>query len=191
MPPMKKFPLQLKSSGFTLLELMITITVLAILLGIGVPSYQDAIRQNRLATTTNDLLASVAVARSEAVKRGTLVTICPANNNQTDCAVNDQWSNGWIVFADAKGTVGRVNIGGAGVDDLIIQRSPPATAAKVTITNPGVNQLSYRGDGGANMPPATTMLFVLVPQGCVNPNGARRVLVNTAGRAIATRVNCS
>jgi type IV fimbrial biogenesis protein FimT len=193
---MKKDPPRLRSTGFTLLELMITITVLAIIVGIGVPSFTNIIRTNRLASQTNEMLASFAVARSEAVKRGTLVTMCPANAAQNNCAGTDVWSDGWIVFSDTEGTVGQIDADGTLPDDMIIQRSPPPSALKINITNTGVTLLSYRGDGGANMPPPTPPTpanqtnFIVAPVDCSADSGARQVQVIAAGRAGATRIAC-
>jgi type IV fimbrial biogenesis protein FimT len=198
-PTMKKAPLQVssplpRSAGFTLLELMIAITVLAIIVGIGIPSFTESIRRNRLTSQTNALVSALAIARSEAVKRGTLVTICPASAAQDDCSVNDQWAaNGLLVYSDINGAVGRVNTG-SGVpaqDDLILQRLPAASTQKVNVVNAGVNFISYRGDGGANMPVgATEVRFVLSTEGCTNPDGARQVQVIGAGRASSSKVNC-
>lgn len=57
-----------RQNGFTLVELMVTVAVLAILSTIAYPSFQSTIRSNRVATTTNELIASLALARSEAIK---------------------------------------------------------------------------------------------------------------------------
>jgi prepilin-type N-terminal cleavage/methylation domain-containing protein len=62
--------------GFTLVELMVAIMVLAILLGLAVPSFRDASLGSRLAGYANDMVASSQLARSEAVKRNRLVVIC-------------------------------------------------------------------------------------------------------------------
>ena len=61
---------KLNASGFTLIELLVTVAVIAIVLTIGVPSFQQVIMTNRMATQANDLLGSMNLARSEAVKRG-------------------------------------------------------------------------------------------------------------------------
>lgn len=67
-----------RQNGFTLVELMIAVVVLGVLATIAFPSFQSTIRSNRIATTSNDLIASMALARSEAVKnrRGGGVCLC-------------------------------------------------------------------------------------------------------------------
>ena len=69
-----------KQAGFTLIELMFTIVVLAVLLGIGVPNFRDFVRNSRLTSAANDLLTDVNLARSEAVKRRVPVTLCKSAN---------------------------------------------------------------------------------------------------------------
>ncbi|MGB5065269.1 MAG: GspH/FimT family pseudopilin, partial [Candidatus Competibacter sp.] len=69
-----------RKSGFTLIELMITVALAAIVLTLGVPAFQETIRNNRLATTVNDFISSLNLTRSEAIKRGTRVTLCKSAN---------------------------------------------------------------------------------------------------------------
>ena len=64
------------SLGFTLVELMVTVVIVAIVLGLAAPSFQDMLRQNRAVSLVNELAASINLARSEAIKRGTRVTVC-------------------------------------------------------------------------------------------------------------------
>lgn len=85
--------------GFTLIELMITIAIAAILLTIGVPSFTETIKNNRLATTANAFVTAASLARSEAVKRGSRVTVCKSNDGAT-CTNANNWDQGWIVFTD-------------------------------------------------------------------------------------------
>lgn len=85
-----------KSRAFTLIELMIALSIVALLLTVGVPSFQRIIQTNRLATCTNELVASLNLARSEAIRRGTRVTI-----RKTGA----QWEGGWEMFTDT-GTAG-------------------------------------------------------------------------------------
>ena len=89
------------SRGFTLLELMITLTVAAILLGVGVPSFVDMVRSNRAATNINELSTAFAIARSEAIRRGANVRVCRSSDGAT-CGAS--WADGWIVFVDDAAT---------------------------------------------------------------------------------------
>ena len=85
-----------KQGGFTLIELMFTVMVLAVLLAIGVPNFRDFLRNSRMAAQANDLLSAVNLTRSEAVKRRAPVTLCVGTTN---CAAGD-FEDGWLVFVD-------------------------------------------------------------------------------------------
>ena len=94
-----------RQAGFTLLELMVTITVAAVILGFGVPSFITLVQNNRMTAAANDLVAALTIARTEAVKRATPVTVCASNNPQAPlptCAATAM--NGWVVFADSNDT---------------------------------------------------------------------------------------
>ncbi|MDP1864033.1 MAG: GspH/FimT family pseudopilin [Thiobacillus sp.] len=95
-----------KQIGFTLIEMMITIAVLAILLSIAIPSFQTLMLDNRIAAQANQLITAFNYGRSEAVKRAAPATVCPTNGGAA-CAGSTNWSTGWLVFADANnnGTV--------------------------------------------------------------------------------------
>lgn len=96
-----------KQTGFTLIELMVTIAVLAILLSVAIPNYQSMVLTNRMAAQANQVITALNYARSEAVKRGTTATVCSTSGGAA-CAGSTNWSTGWMVFADANGdgTVG-------------------------------------------------------------------------------------
>jgi type IV fimbrial biogenesis protein FimT len=87
--------------GFTLVELVVTLTVLGILTGIAVPQFTDFLRNSRRAATINELVASLTLARSEAVRRGAQVVVCKAVDD-TAClsGAGDTWQAGWLVFVN-------------------------------------------------------------------------------------------
>jgi type IV fimbrial biogenesis protein FimT len=85
-----------RGGGFTVVELMVAIAVLAILLALAVPNFNDASLSARLNGFANSLVASAQVARSEAIKRNSNITLC-ASANGTSCAGSGGWEQGWIV----------------------------------------------------------------------------------------------
>ncbi|MEQ1544213.1 GspH/FimT family pseudopilin [Methyloglobulus sp.] len=98
-PPSCKFT---NALGFTLIELMLTIAIAAVVMGLAVPSFNTAIKNNRLTTQANDLVTSLNLARSEAVKRGTRVTLCKSSDGANCVAdgATSNWRQGWIIFTD-------------------------------------------------------------------------------------------
>ena len=90
-----------KYSGFTLIELFITLAVVSVLLVIGVPSLKSFLQKSQLIASTNELVSAFHVARSEAIKINNSVTICESSNGSScNTPGTGNWKNGWIVFVD-------------------------------------------------------------------------------------------
>ncbi|SDH38069.1 GspH/FimT family pseudopilin [Pseudomonas panipatensis] len=85
-----------RGRGFTLVELMVTIAVAAILLTIAVPSLTDTTLSGKLRASANDLVTSAALARSEAIKRNAVTSLCPSSDGAS-CG-SGGWEQGWIVI---------------------------------------------------------------------------------------------
>jgi type IV fimbrial biogenesis protein FimT len=89
-----------RESGFTLVELMITLVVVSILLAAAVPYLGDFTRNNRLVSQANEFVSAAQLARSEAVKKGVNTVVCPSSD-QASCSTNAaDWQYGWLVFSD-------------------------------------------------------------------------------------------
>ena len=112
-------------NGFTLIELMVTVALVAILLTVAVPSFTTYQRNAELTSFTNTLLSGINAARGEAMKRGRNAMVVPTDSTN--------WSNGWTVFVD-------INRSGAyeAVNDLTILVSEPAPNY-LTVSNTGAN----------------------------------------------------
>lgn len=130
-----------RSKGFTLVELAITLAVIAILTTVALPAMQGFTIRSRLVGINNELLSALNLARSEAVKRGMNVTLCKSNNG-SGCGGN--WSDGWIVFADS-GTVGDAT----GDTVIRVNQALPQNYTLAATAN-FTNYVSYRRDGSAN-----------------------------------------
>jgi type IV fimbrial biogenesis protein FimT len=104
-----------RQRGFTMIELLVTLSIAAIMLTIAVPSFRDFVQNSRMTSQTNDFVLALASARSEAVKRGLFVTVCSRATNTT-CAGSTTWDDGWLVFVDNNGD-GAVTVG----TDVVLQ----------------------------------------------------------------------
>jgi type IV fimbrial biogenesis protein FimT len=92
-----------RNSGFTLIELIVTLSIAAIVLSVGVPSFRGVIMDNRLVSQANQFVTSVKMARSAAVRYQRPATVCSSANFDAavpTCSANTDWSDGWIVWVD-------------------------------------------------------------------------------------------
>jgi type IV fimbrial biogenesis protein FimT len=121
----------LSQPGFTLIELLVTIAVLAILIAAAVPSFTSLINANRLSTQANEMVATLQMARSEAVRLNTSVVVCRSTDGAT-CAAAGRWDR-WITRVTSTGEVLR---------DTTVK-------APVRVTSGGPASFTFRSDGRA------------------------------------------
>jgi len=175
--------LGLGQRGFTIMELMLTILVLGILLGLSVPMFRETMLNNRIVASNNEFISGLNYARSEAIKRSDTVTVCPSTNGAT-CAASTNWSTGWIVFAD-------LNADGALTGGELGPTQPmqigPATTDGITINSPTVQFVRYSASGMLLGGAAGT--FSLLKTGCTG-NTARQIGVSVTGRVSTIKVAC-
>lgn len=164
--------------GVSLLELMVALSVLGVLLAIGVPSYTSITRDNQIAAQSSNLLQAITLARSEALKRGLRVSVCPiANDNTTTCLTANDWAGGWMIFEDDFGGAGAVDPG-----DRTLQLFAPAAGIQITATAAAVVFLPSAAVQGR-------VEFDVTKNGCTGTQ-KRNVSVETTGRTSATRKAC-
>lgn len=89
-----------RQAGVTLLELLVAVAVVAVLLGIAVPTFTSTVNNNRLTAHANELIAGLQSARMEAIRRNTRVVLCRSDDGATCDAGAGGWG-GWIAFVDA------------------------------------------------------------------------------------------
>ena len=93
--------------GLTLVELMVAMAMVAIVLAIGIPEYQNFTTSNTLLAELHTLKGDIALARSEAATLGSNVVICPSsnpNNTNPSCSGANQWNAGWVILATNSNT---------------------------------------------------------------------------------------
>lgn len=159
----------IRPRGFTLLELMTTLAILAIVAGFAAPSFVSLIESNRIQTQANTFFTSLIAARSEAVKRNQPVVLCKSADGQ-NCTETGNWEQGWLSFADEDAD----SVQDAG--EPLLQNYAAATAITIRAANGADDLLSYRSDGTL----ATAETFNL----CVDSDTTRgrRVEISVTGR---------
>ena len=96
-----RFAMRKKQYAFTLIELMVTLAVVAIVVGVAVPSFNQQIAQNRSETLSQDFIFALNFARTEAVKRSAFVVLCASDDGE-DCSTDEsaKWRDGFIAAVD-------------------------------------------------------------------------------------------
>ncbi|WP_081274929.1 GspH/FimT family pseudopilin [Xanthomonas graminis] len=155
-----------RPGGFTLVELMVTLAVLAVLVAIAMPSFTSLINSNRLSAASDDILSALQFARSEAIKRNAPVSVCGSSDGAT-CGSASTWQS-WLVVA--------------GSADSVLQsykaRSP------LRVTGP-VTRITYGANGTLKTSSALSVIACIATnrpaenQRAVAPTSATRVAVSS------------
>lgn len=162
-------------SGFTLLEAVVVLAIVAIAATIGLPAFSDTLRQVRTATAMNLLTSSLASARSTAMLRRQAVSVCPSQDQHT-CREDLIWEDGWLVFVDAKKT------GQPSSDADILRVADPLNRNLILRTTAGRHFARFQPDGRST---GSTMTLSLCTRGDHRPLG--QVILNNWGRARSVR----
>lgn len=167
--------------GVTLIELMVTLSILAILIMVAAPGVSQFIVSNRLTGQSNSLFGDLSRARSEAAARHTSISVCAAATSTTCAAASGtSWSAGWLVFVDGNAD----GVLAASTDILKyvppLDGSPSVTSANFTKT--GV--ITYRPYGGISPSSGGDLTF------CVSGYASgRKISIAATGRPLIARVN--
>lgn len=175
----KNMKIARKMHGLTLIEMMVVITIMAILMGMAIPSFNITIRDNRVLSASNSIVAAVAQARSEAVKRGRMVSLCPSSDKATCGAV---WADGWLVYVEDETVVA----GAAPVIDTILVTGDAMNKLAVTRTA-GVNDwIRFSTRGLAE----ESITLEVKPDTCGTGYGFQELVIGVTGRATMTKKTC-
>lgn len=179
---------RLQQTGMTLIEIMVTLGVVAILATVAAPSLQSMIERNQLQALTNNMVSNLYFARSEAAKRGFNVALCASDSSQNYCDTEaTSFANGWIIFTDYDSNLALTNSStlfdtdGDGLLDtpeqiLFISEAPNNRFTMTSNGNPA-NSITYRSTGQTS-----PRSFSLVVTNHEQTHNLSRIYFNTTGR---------
>jgi type IV fimbrial biogenesis protein FimT len=169
--------------GYTLIELMITVSILAVLTMVALPSFQEAFLSNRLASFGNTFSASVQLARSEAIKRNARVVLCKSTDGAS-CTTSGDWAGGWMGFADnGAGSTHAGNGSFDATDETRVLYESSLSSDYSFIPTTTVNAMVFDGSGFLVSPSVTSdVILELRRTSPANPTQYREIRVGPTGR---------
>lgn len=171
-----------KIRGFTLLELMVVVSVVAILVAIAAPSFRSLIQSNAMSSTVNTFLSDLRYARNESIKRSGNVVLCRSDAPESTSPTCDGgagpggngWASGWIVFHDLDNNGAR-----AATEPILRVQSPITSVDSIVESGTPVNKFRFTATGRLGLSSATSMQF---GGGNFINTAQRMVCVNLGGR---------
>jgi len=157
-----------RTSGLTLIELMLALALGAVIASLALPSMRDFMQRQRISATANELLANINLARMHAVYQREFAVMCPSSN-QASCTGGNRWDAGWIVFRDPDNN-GQPDA----PSDLLRVRQ---AVSNLVLDSAGRFRIRYQADGSAR---GSNLTIKLCDPHL--PSQSRAIIVSNPGR---------
>lgn len=153
--------------GFTLIETMVAIAILAIVISIAAPSFTRMLQSNRAAVLSNELLGTLQIARSEALKRRTNIVLCRSTTGSNTCVNGTDWSSGWLLMQG----------------NTVLRTWEPISGGTLVGPNAG---MTYQSNGLTTLAGGTQATFTIT----TSATCSRTLQVSTTGNATVGAGGC-
>jgi len=178
---------RISDRGFTLIELLVVLAIMGILVVLAMPSFARLAATTSVTAQVNDFIADSRFARTEALRRGTSVTMCRSSNPDASvptCAGTDAtsgWEGGWIIFVDNDSSNSR----NGGEELLRVHAAIPDSGGIRKSGANNYNQLRYRATGWAIAANATLRFLPKSPTAQADVTQGRTICISSLGRVRA------
>jgi type IV fimbrial biogenesis protein FimT len=178
--------------GFSMMEMLIVIAIVAILLALGVPSFKYVTQSNRSTSEINGMLGALQLARAEAIKEGQTVSVCPSPDGLQCSLGATDWEGGWIIFSDGLPTIGTVD-----GTDFVVRIQKAFTSADTLQSDNNVSVITFSREGFAmHLPNAVTFKLHTSPANaaytrCLSLTIVGALSTQISGAPTAEGVPCS
>jgi type IV fimbrial biogenesis protein FimT len=179
-----------RQAGVTVIELMVTLSIMVILLTVAVPGMKDVIAETRRVASINQLMGALNLARNEAIKRGVRVTLCKTADplaRVPSCDLSAAWSAGWIVFPDHTHVAGN-RLGVIDGADAILKVFQVSDGIAIATGGNFAGGMFYEPNGTSGGITARGSRTIFNDTFKIDAAGERVCLVvNTTGRSVVRR----
>lgn len=173
--------------GFSLVELMVVVAVLAIIVGIGVPSFGRMIHSNRLTSSANEVVAALQTGRMEAVRRNARVVLCPTTTG-TGCSASNNWAR-TLIFVDANSD-GSIGTGDTVLKDIEVTKPGSGIAVvglgSLESTATAASTIGFGADGRVRIGSGSSGVVALTSSKLASATATRRVEIATSRISVCT-----
>jgi type IV fimbrial biogenesis protein FimT len=177
-----------KQTGFTLIELMVAVGVFGLVIVFALPNFNRMMVNNQASNLGMETITAINYARSEAVKRASRVSICPANPNEDTCLTSSDWNKGWMMFVDTATS----DSAATPVVGTIIKRWNSFSVRDQISVKSGsteVNFLRFTATGALGWKDNNSRVITTYTQKCKGTNQSE-ITVNVAGMVRSTKIAC-
>lgn len=167
-----------RAAGFTLIEAIVVLAILIILAAVVIPGMSGFIFDSRVSGNVNEFIGAITLARTEAVKRGTLVTMCISSNADQEgatCSTGGDWAAGWIIFQESSTST---SVGTRESNEPVILRRGALVAGVTAPARPSTSVMTFNSLGE----PVGSGTAILAVDFSDNNKNPRKVCINRNGR---------
>lgn len=177
-----------KQKAFTLIELLVALTVVGVLVGIAVPGFKSQVVNNQSVVLGEQMTDAINYARSEALKRGKMVTLCPSNDAGEDCG--SVWKNGWLVVVDtaATETTKPPKVATPTTTSILRRWEKSPAAASIVMTDTSRQFIRFTGLGTLARTDGTSAEVTTKISGCTT---AKVIKINVTGMLSISTAACN